>query len=41
MVDTKVPTIIFLLVVPKRTPGYAGGEKKALAESKEIKRIPQ
>ena len=30
----------FLLVVPKTTPGSAGGIKKALAESKGIKKNP-
>ena len=30
-----------MLVVPKTTPGYAGGTKIALAESKVTKRIPQ
>lgn len=39
MVDHGVEKIV--LVVPKTTPGYAGGTKIALADSKETKRIPQ
>ena len=33
--------MVFVLVVPKTTPGLAGGNEIALADSKETKRIPR